>query len=413
MASSSISRQRAHARERSGSDFGSISAFGEHGPSAGSAMNCTSDRTALSPATRSTAAGNEHPSANSSMLLGGLALVVCIISFVGQTIITRKVQESYVHPYFILWVSHSFWVIILPLHTVYEKMKRRSRSLAALATTHPTRVLLRTLLLAVLLAGLLNVSAYLWYAALNFSSMSKVTAIYNMSCFFAYFFSILLLKERVQIAKCVAVAISILGVIVMALIDSDSNANVSAKDGAQRSAVRSTELFGDFVSLLCACGIGLYQVLYKKYAVPRNFHSLYHVNFMTAILGLCTFFVYWFPIPILNATRIESFHWPTRAQFSYIVGNALFGVAYNGGFMIALALTSPLFAAIGVMLTIPVMAVVDMIVQGQVLAWNVFAGGSAILIGFAILTCSEYQDTVQKANCQPPIDGPDYTTRDE
>ncbi|KAJ2591051.1 hypothetical protein H4R99_006893, partial [Coemansia sp. RSA 1722] len=53
--------------------------------------------------------GLARPSARSSMVLGAFALFICILSFVGQTIIIRSVQESYVQPYFILWFSHSFW----------------------------------------------------------------------------------------------------------------------------------------------------------------------------------------------------------------------------------------------------------------------------------------------------------------
>ncbi|KAJ1821951.1 hypothetical protein LPJ75_000592 [Coemansia sp. RSA 2598] len=417
--------------------------------------------------------GLSRPSARSSMILGASALFICILSFVGQTIIIRNVQESYVQPYFILWFSHSFWVIMLPLHTAYEKTKRNSRSLAALkletlvasaklivqrghassedpetmprtraaagqssaahyhrvqtddldsdvpqevfkvaddeldeescddgsrwlALKRPGWVLFRMLLLTTLLAGLLNASAYLWYVAVGFTSMSKVTAIYNMSCFFAYLFSILLLHDRVRVAKCAAVAISIVGVVFMTLTGNDADAQAMSSE--ERSAMRRKELFGDLLSLLCACGIGLYQVLYKKYAVPRDFHSLYHVNFMTTLLGLATFVVYWVPVPLLSIAGVERFHWPNGEQLAYIVANALFGVAYNGGFMIALALTSPLFAAIGVMLTIPVMAVVDMVVQGQVLAWNVFVGGGSILVGFFILTIAEYRDTVDKAD---------------
>ncbi|KAJ1724035.1 hypothetical protein LPJ53_001672 [Coemansia erecta] len=429
--------------------------------------------------------GLPRPSARSSMLLGAFSLFICILSFVGQTIVIRNVQESYVQPYFILWFSHSFWVIMLPLHMLYEKMKRRSRTLAMLrletlvasaklivqrgyvasgdletvdtvlpseyhrvqtadldddddtgggvdgtgdgnnsnsephsaavfkvvddeyeaddnddgsrllALRRPGWVLLRTFLLTALLAGLLNSSAYLWYVAVGFTSMSKVTAIYNMSCFFAYLFSILLLHERVKLDKCVAVAISILGVVFMALADSGADAQKGLTQ-EQQASMRSNELFGDLLSLICAGGIGLYQVLYKKYAVPNDYHSLFHVNFMTTLLGLCTLVFYWVPIPALSMSGVERFHWPNREQLAYILTNALFGVAYNGGFMIALALTSPLFAAIGVMLTIPVMAVVDMVIQGQVLAWNVFLGGGAILAGFCILTFAEYRDTVDK-----------------
>ncbi|KAJ2010969.1 hypothetical protein GGI06_004716 [Coemansia sp. S85] len=394
-----------------------------------------------------------RPSARRSMVLGGVALLVCIISFVAQTIITRRVQESYVQPYFILWVSHSFWIVILPLHTVYEKLKRRPRSLAALkqdalvasaklivqrrrshagarlesssslaanayepvntteadgaatgdedgsralASSRPGWVICRMIGLTAMLAGLMNSSAYLWYVAVGFTSMSKVTAIYNMSCFFAYLFSILLLKERVQVVKCAAVGISIVGVALMALVD--TGADVQALSEAQRHALRNTELLGDLLSLVCACGIGLYQVLYKKYAVPSDYHSLYHVNLMTTLLGASTLLLFWIPIPALHAVGIERFRWPSAQQFAYIASNAMFGVAYNGGFMIALALTSPLFAAVGVMLTIPAMAAVDMAIQGHVLAWSVFVGGAAILAGFATLTYAEYCDSVRKTD---------------
>ncbi|KAJ1884585.1 hypothetical protein LPJ81_007059, partial [Coemansia sp. IMI 209127] len=247
----------------------------------------------------STCAEGAHPSAKKSMILGGVSLFVCVISFVFQTAITHRVQESYTQPFFILWVSHSFWMIMLPLHTLYEKMKPSARSLTALkqdalvasakvivqrkrpshaseeagltssgagddeycrvqpmdvdemetadsGTTEqaselassmhnmfkvadneedeqndngssssrngsngdseidesralvrdrPVWVVLHAAALATALVGLLNASAYLWYVAVGLTSMSKVTAIYNMSCFFAYLFSILLLKE--------------------------------------------------------------------------------------------------------------------------------------------------------------------------------------------------------------------------
>ncbi|KAJ2579254.1 hypothetical protein GGH95_003199, partial [Coemansia sp. RSA 1836] len=209
-----------------------------------------------------------RPSGRRSMVLGGAALLVCIVAFVAQTVITRRVQESYVQPYFILWVSHSLWVVILPLHAAYERLKRRRRTLGelrlealvgsaklivqrrqraqqgaayealhageddgarALALSRPGWVVLRAAGLAALLAALLNASAYLWYVAVGFASMSKVTAIYNTSCFFAYLFSVLLLRERVQAVKCAAVGVSIVGVALMAL--GDAGADVALGDG--------------------------------------------------------------------------------------------------------------------------------------------------------------------------------------
>ncbi|KAJ2707781.1 hypothetical protein H4R19_004877, partial [Coemansia spiralis] len=75
-----------------------------------------------------------RPSARGALLLGSVSLLVCIVSFVGQTTVTRQIQQSYVHPYFILWVAHSSWTLMLPLHAAYERLKRNPRSLGALRT---------------------------------------------------------------------------------------------------------------------------------------------------------------------------------------------------------------------------------------------------------------------------------------
>ncbi|KAJ2670309.1 hypothetical protein GGH99_006262 [Coemansia sp. RSA 1285] len=479
-----------------------------HGAEGGESNGDTRNGPRLSANTQqhsTVSADNTQPSAKKSMVLGGVSIFVCIISFVFQTTITHRVQESYAQPFFILWISHSFWTVMLPLHTLYEKMKPNAKSLATLkqdalvaaakvivqrrripssseesvmasaaagseyrrvlsmddgndnddedenetavytmaeqgdeapaanahsvfkvsdngedeqddsgsssdrdddakrgevwtlVRDHPVRVVVHAAVLATGLVGLLNASAYLWYVAVGLTSMSKVTAIYNMSCFFAYLFSVLLLKERVMVIKCVAVALSIVGVVFMTLINNGPDAQDAASQ-QEAAAAFNRELLGDLLSLTCSCGIGLYQVLYKKYAVPKNHHSLYYINFMTTLLGLGTFVVFWVPIPVLHVLRVEMFHWPNKEQLVLVLGNAFFGVAYNAGFMIALSVLSPLFAAIGVMLTIPVTAAVDMAVQGQVLAWNVFVGGGGILAGFVMLTFAEYRETLRNAS---------------
>ncbi|KAJ2774727.1 hypothetical protein IWQ56_000460 [Coemansia nantahalensis] len=456
----------------------------------------------------------QRPSARGALLLGGLSLAVCIIAYVGQTTVTRQVQESFVQPYFILWVAHSSWLLMLPLHVAFEKLKRNPRSLGALRTevlvasatliiqlqgrrrqaaspspppppsdyqpvatadaggsarrrssaielashvvqlrsaakgsseaddadpltgsddggsgstgdggakgdcgneawalahARPWWVLGRTAALAAAMVVLLNAGAYLWYVAVGLTSMSKVTATNNTACFFAYLFSVLLLNDRVQATKCVAVAASIVGVVLMALV----GAPPDGQDAASAARQRGSELLGDALSLLSACSLGLYQVLYKKYAVPRDFHSLFAVNSMTALFGLCTLVLCWVPLPVLHATGVERFRWPNRSQTALIALNALLGVAYNACYMIALAVTSPLFAAIGIMLTIPVVAVVDMAVQGHILAWNVFAGGAAILVGFSVLTYAEFCDTVGKHAHVQPTAGDDDSDNDD
>ncbi|KAJ1912499.1 hypothetical protein H4219_005577 [Mycoemilia scoparia] len=462
------------------------------------------------------------------MMFGGLSLFVCIVSFTIQTIVSRSVQDKmhYNHPYFILWVSHSFWIALLPLHYFYEKMKPGAKStrilqeelmlgsakvvlqtswrgrydalhddssggrpveevrsasdfvdedddyegnefgiherqnnsnnndneenngrgqsagipgaavLSAeelqiinenkralrLARTMPRHVFIHISVVTVLIALVLNSGAYLWYAAVTFTSISKLTAIYNTSCFFAYLFSVLLLGDQIKFSKCLAIVISIGGVLLMTLWNSGDenggdNSNIGedsqsssiggsmtmamTTDTSSASSILSkrsigiaskTELIGDVMSVICAIMIGLYQVLYKKYMAPKNFHSLFFVNVLTAMLGAATLLVMWFPLPILSIIKFEPFAWPTRSQLYMIFANAFFGVAYNGGYMVMLALTSPLFASVGVMLTIPILSIIDMFMQHSLLQWNVFVGGCGILVGFGILTWAQTKD---------------------
>ncbi|RKP34634.1 hypothetical protein BJ085DRAFT_6928, partial [Dimargaris cristalligena] len=228
------------------------------------------------------------------------------------------------------------------------------------------------------LALLLNLASYLWYVAVNLTSMSKVSAIYNTSCFFAYLFSILLLNDRIMVSKIVAVFISIAGVMIMILV----NRPGETVDGGERQR----EFIGDVVSLLCASLIGLYQVVYKRFGTLSDYHSLLFVDAMLAIIGVCTLVICWLPLPFLSWIEFEVFEIPAWPIFRLLLLNAFFGVLYNGAILVVLVLTSPLFASVGIMLTIPVIAVIDMIINGQVLAWNVALGGVGILVGFAILT---------------------------
>ncbi|KAJ1679365.1 hypothetical protein EV182_002200, partial [Spiromyces aspiralis] len=337
------------------------------------------------------------------MLFGGLSLFVCIVSFTIQTVVSRSVQDkmNYNHPYMILWISHSFWVVLLPLHYLYEKMKPNAKSTRTLkeelqlgsakiimqnrhrqgnykslrdesaveeeadvpvspgeftdeddnnnnnsvevqdrpsdgndaarydqhgqprqrrsgdrplnveeilirqedekalklARMMPHHVGFHMAAIVTAVAFLLNAGAYLWYAAITFTSISKITAIYNTSCFFAYLFSVLMLGDRIRFAKCLAIAISIGGVLLMTLwnasytdgssssstapgmaADTASLAGAASGGGLTRRSVgiaSTTELIGDTMSVVCAILIGLYQVIYKKYLSPPNFHSLF------------------------------------------------------------------------------------------------------------------------------------------
>jgi len=101
------------------------------------------------------------------------------------------------------------------------------------------------------------VPSYLWYTCVAMTSMANLTAIYNTACFFAYLFSILLLREKIVMNKVLAVFLSLLGVAVISLTNRDST---MADDGKSATGNQSFSMAGDVLALVGAALYGFEEV---------------------------------------------------------------------------------------------------------------------------------------------------------
>jgi drug/metabolite transporter (DMT)-like permease len=232
------------------------------------------------------------------------------------------------------------------------------------------------------LSILLTLPAYIWYLSVNLTSMSNLTAIYNTGCFFAYLFSILMLHDRLVAAKVGAIMLCMAGVLAMACWPQTSNNN----DDESRDGIASTgkEWVGIAVASIGAALYGFYEVYYKKYASPSQ-PTILFANTITGVIGVVTFLVLWIPFPLLHFTGIETFELPDWITFGYIMGIASMSVIYNATFMAVIALVNPVFAAVGVMLTVPAVAITDVLVTGVMVPTSTIVGSFLILIGFIVL----------------------------
>ncbi|KAI8376062.1 uncharacterized protein BYT42DRAFT_573290 [Radiomyces spectabilis] len=335
----------------------------------------------------------------SRSLVATFMLAVCIISFVLQTELAQYVQKttSYQKPYFILYVGHSCYIFMLPIQfftecivatpdkpfnlmyhvkeTAASCRKHIQRSLAELrreqAVSEKYSDLHFIVVKSIWVAIALTVPAYLWYVSVNLTSMSNLTAIYNTSCFFAYLFSIFMLGDQLVASKIAAVALCMLGVFAMAYGDENDDTD-------------DHSILGILVALLGAATYGFYEVYYKKYASPVRSTVLF-ANFVTGLIGVMTLLLLWIPIPLLHLTGYERFELPDLRTFVYILGVASMSLVYNASFMCVIALVNPVFAAVGVMLTVPAVAVVDVFVTGNMVPTSTITGSVLILIGFVIL----------------------------
>ncbi|KAI9299232.1 hypothetical protein K502DRAFT_345384 [Neoconidiobolus thromboides FSU 785] len=345
---------------------------------------------------------NKTNPSNRRFFVGLLLLGFCLIAFLVQTEVTQALQKEFdfKNPYFILWFSHSFYMLVYPLDLLFKKIVKSKNirdshnkiksEVEGLEREHfdsSNRFFNGsfTLLKAVILiACVLTLGAYLWYVAVGLTSMSSLTAIYNTSCFFAYLFSVLFKLESLHILKSISVGLSILGVIIISVFNSEPDSNE-----------RKSSIIGNSIAIISAILIGLFEVLYKFYAVSVKNPTTSLSNYITSYIGFITFTLLWIPIPILHIIGLEKFALPSLTALPLLMTNALMGVLYNAGLMAVITLTSPVFASVGVMITIPLVSLVDSALLGLVIPWNSWLGGSIIFLAFILLTRATLQEELE------------------
>ena len=230
----------------------------------------------------------------------------------------------------------------------------------------------------------LTIAGGSWYVAVDLTTPSDLTAIYNCSAFFAYAFSIPLLKDKFRIDKMLSVAVAIIGVLVVAYGDTTPTKHGGKSGGAVGGEPQSPEqtqaknrTLGNLIIGVGSVLYGLYEVLYKKLACPPEGASpgrgMIFANAMGSMIGCFTLFVLWIPLPILHVLGWEPFELPRGPAagwlFISVIANASefprapslssgcldvlrrssayqSTSAFSGSFLVLVSLTSPVLSSV-------------------------------------------------------------------
>jgi len=222
-------------------------------------------------------------------------------------------RRGYSKPFFLLYLTHSSYSFIGVLHYIGLKYTLRRNNEDTTILPHlqevqdaikeqllgpntrsrpfPWDLALRRLLALTVLIAL---PAGIWYSSISLTSMTSLTALYNLNAFWAYILSIYYSRsERWELRSGLAVTVACLGVLVMTYGDSkeaDASAAAIASSPADLSTTaasmadgilkrRSTvgggqsdhPLIGDLLGLLSSFACGFYEVWYKRYiALPQD-----------------------------------------------------------------------------------------------------------------------------------------------
>jgi len=276
-------------------------------------------------------------------------LALSLVSFTVQTETAVYIQHQlkWDKPYCMLYMTHGSWVLLWPAMLALLRLQswttpwpafwrrhvqllRQTALMVQHQTLHPTprqalvspvRYML-TMTAAITCA--LTLAGGSWYVAVNQTTASDLTAIYNCSAFFAYAFSIPILREKVRLGKIVAVAIAIVGVFVVAYGDASPAKHGSKSGGgaggdkAPPSHEAENRAFGNTVIGVGSVLYGLYEVLYKKLACPPEGAApdkgVIFANTFGSMIGAFTLSVLWIPLPLLHYMGWEIFELPRGEQ---------------------------------------------------------------------------------------------------
>lgn len=287
----------------------------------------------------------------------------------------------------------------------------------------PVPYMLRTI---AFITTALTIAGGSWYVAVNMTTASDLTAIYNCSAFFAYAFSVPLLNDKLRFDKVFSVLVAIVGVLIVAYGDSDGEAG-------EGKNVANNRTVGNLVIGVGSVLYGLYEVLYKKLACPPEGtsagRSMIFANTVGSLIGSFTLLVLWIPLPILHWTGLETFQWPTGEAAWMLLISVLANAskwsplwtepndprwltysllpAFSGSFLVLMSLTSPVLSSVAALLTIFLVAIVDWMRTGKQLSVAALSGGVLIIVAFLLLSYSTYRELDEERKRRLVEEGPD------
>jgi drug/metabolite transporter (DMT)-like permease len=353
-------------------------------------------------------------------------LGLSLITFVVQTETAVYIQHElkWNKHYAMLWLTHSSWSLLWPIQLLIIRIQKRKLTWSAFWRRH--MYLLRTTAQMVQSQNLhlttattskspwpymfrttafvttfLTIAGGSWYVAVDMTSPSDLTAIYNCSAFFAYVFSIWLLHDKLRLDKLFSVGLAIAGVLVVAYGDKEDPKTPGQHGGAAGgrpggSGPASHRVLGNVIIGIGSILYGLYEVLYKKLACPPEGTSpgrgMIFANAVGSMIGLFTFTVLWIPLPILHFTGLESFELPQGRAAGLLAISTLSNAIFSGSFLVLMSLTSPVLSSVAALLTIFLVAIVDWLITNKPLSAAAIVGGCLIIVAFALLSWATYRE---------------------
>eukprot|EP01067_Filipodium_phascolosomae_P001454 Filipodium_phascolosomae@DN1965_c0_g1_i1.p1 len=308
-----------------------------------------------------------------------LCIGLIIVTWLTMAELVQGIETQYPNTYFLTYMAHSFYATCLIPWVFMKCSHGHGKYTGYFDWCYYFGASIPTAIFAF-------VSGWFWYLSLPITSVSGNSAIYQSSSCMVFMFSICFLNEKVDPLKSTSVVLCIAGVCFVSFFPASSNRSSGGEEGGS-----DPHFLGYVLCFLSMVLYALYEVLYKKWAVHMKdeFPIANSVRFL-GLVGVSTFLFCAPPLLVLDSFGIESFFIPkTGEAIKSVLLLGVLDTVFNMLLLIAIGLSSPLFASVGCLLVLPVSMVWDKIAHNYSMPGPAMMGVGLIILGFVAFGISE------------------------
>ncbi|XP_076141183.1 solute carrier family 35 member F3 isoform X2 [Alosa pseudoharengus] len=281
--------------------------------------------------------------------LWGIAMVMCVCSsWAGSTQLAKLTFKQFDAPFTLTWFATTWNCLFFPLYYVGHMCKNPERQTPKQRFRECCRffgddgLTAKVFFTKVAPFGLLwTLTNYLYLQALRKINTTDVSALFCCNKAFVFLLSWIVLRDRFMGVRIVAAILAIAGIVMMTYAD----------------GFHSHSVIGITLVVASASMSALYKVLFKLVLGSAKFGEA--ALFLSIVGGANFVFISFVPI-ILYFTHVEYFGSPSDIPWAYLCGVAGLLLAFNILVNFGIAITYPTLISLGIVLSVPVNALVDL-----------------------------------------------------
>ncbi|KAG8000042.1 Solute carrier family 35 member F4 [Nibea albiflora] len=281
--------------------------------------------------------------------LWGVAMVMCVCSsWAGSTQLAKLTFKQFDAPFTLTWFATSWNCLFFPLYYIGhlckspERQTPRQRFRECCRFFGDDGLTPKVFFTKVAPFGLLWIlTNYLYLQALRKINTTDVSALFCCNKAFVFLLSWIVLRDRFMGVRIVAAILAIAGIVMMTYAD----------------GFHSHSVIGITFVVASASMSALYKVLFKMVLGSAKFGE---AALFLSIVGSANFvFISFVPV-ILYFTHVEYIGSPADIPWAYLCGVAGLLFAFNVLVNFGIAITYPTLISLGIVLSVPVNAMVDL-----------------------------------------------------